>query len=48
VRSFLEVLQASELLRERESGVRDSVFDTLAPIGGWIRRALSAEIGGRR
>ena len=48
VRTFLELLQASALLRERESGVRDSLFDTLAPIGGWIRRALTSEIGGRR
>jgi hypothetical protein len=47
VRSFIELLQSSELLRERESGASDSIFDTLAPIGGWIRRALTAEIGRR-
>ena len=47
VRSFIELLQSSELLRERESGVPDSIFDTLAPIGGWIRRALTTEIGRR-
>jgi len=48
VRGFIDMLQANALLRERESGMPDSIFDTLAPIGGWIRRALNAEIGGRR
>ena len=49
VRAFLDMLQARELLRDREvMGAPDSIFDTLAPIGGWIHRVFTAEIGGRR
>ena len=49
VRAFLDMLQARELLRDREvMGAPDSIFDTLAPIGGWIHRMFTAEIGGRR
>jgi hypothetical protein len=47
VRAFIEMLQSSELLREREVSAPDSLFDSLAPIGGWIVRALTSEIGRR-
>ena len=49
VRAFLDMLQSRELLRDREViAAPDSIFDTLAPIGGWIHRVLTTEIGGRR
>lgn len=42
VRVFLDALEAQGLLEEREfdEPPSDSVFDSLRPIGGWIRRAL--------
>jgi hypothetical protein len=42
VRSFLEMLESRELITEREAPVPDSLFGSLRPIGGWLRRALTA------
>jgi hypothetical protein len=47
VRAFIDMLQSRSLLREREIAEPDSIFDSLAPIGGWIRRALTSETGRR-
>ena len=41
VKQFLEMLDAKGLLAERDLFASDSVFDSLRPLGGWIRRALS-------
>jgi hypothetical protein len=42
VRTFLEMLRASGLIAERDAAVRDSLFGSLRPLGGWIKRALAA------
>ena len=42
VRAFLEMLEARHLLAEREAAVADSLFGSLRPLGGWLRRALAA------
>jgi hypothetical protein len=40
VRMFMQMLAERGLLRERE-GEPDSIFDSLGPIGDWIRRTIS-------
>jgi hypothetical protein len=40
VRLFLDMLGNRGLLRERE-GEPDSIFDTLRPIGDWLRRTIT-------
>jgi hypothetical protein len=47
VRSFVEMLDARGLLVERESVVSDSLFGSLGPLGGWLRRAISSPPQGR-
>jgi len=42
VRSFLEMLEARHLIDERECPAVDSLFGSLRPLGGWLRRALAA------
>jgi hypothetical protein len=42
VRVFIEMLDARGLLIERESLVPDSLFWSLRPLGGWLRRAMSS------
>ncbi len=42
VRVFVEMLEARELIAERDAAVPDSLFDSLRPLGGWLRRALAA------
>lgn len=41
VRSFLEMLESRQLINEREAPVPDSLFGSLRPFGGWLRRALT-------
>jgi hypothetical protein len=41
VRQFIEMLDARGMLAERDSSAPDSLFDSLRPLGGWLRRALS-------
>jgi len=41
VRQFLEMLGAEHLLSEREGVAPDSLFGSLRPLGGWLRRALA-------
>jgi len=43
VRQFIEMLDSRGMLAEQDSGAPDSIFDSLRPLGGWIRRALSAQ-----
>lgn len=42
VRAFLEMLDAKTLLTDREAPADDSLFGSLRPLGGWIRRAIAA------
>ncbi|MEP7297353.1 MAG: hypothetical protein ABI702_14290 [Burkholderiales bacterium] len=42
VRSFVEMLEARGLIAEREAPVPESLFGSLRPLGGWLRRALAA------
>ncbi len=42
VRMFLEMLADRGLLREREAET-DSIFDSLKPIGQWIRRTVQGD-----
>jgi hypothetical protein len=41
VRDFVDMLEASTVLAEREAAPTDSLFGSLRPLGGWLRRALS-------
>jgi hypothetical protein len=41
VRQFLDMLDGRGLLAERDLFASDSVFDSLRPLGGWIRKALN-------
>jgi len=41
VQQFLDTLDSRGVLTERDLFVSDSVFNSLRPIGGWIRRALN-------
>jgi hypothetical protein len=43
VRQFIEMLDARGMLLEHDSGAPDSIFDSLRPLGGWLRRALTAQ-----
>lgn len=43
VRSFLQMLEARGCLSHRDHAQEDSLFDSLRPLGGWLRRALTAE-----
>ena len=47
VRGFIDMLEARSLLIERESLVPESLFWSLRPLGGWLRRAMSSVPHGR-
>ncbi|WOB10411.1 hypothetical protein [Piscinibacter gummiphilus] len=47
VREFLDMLEARDLLIDRELFANDSVFGSLRPLGGWIRKALNASADNR-
>jgi len=42
VRSFLDMLESRRLLAEREVPAAESLFGSLRPLGGWLRRALAS------
>jgi hypothetical protein len=42
VRSFIEMLDSRGLIAEREAAIPDSLFGSLRPLGGWLRRALAS------
>lgn len=42
VRTFIDMLESRDLIAMRELPVVDSLFGSLRPLGGWLRRALSA------
>lgn len=41
VREFIEMLDARGVISQRDSIVTDSLFGSLRPLGGWLRRAMS-------
>ena len=41
IRSFLDMLGARGVIAEREAPAPDSLFGSLRPLGGWLRKALS-------
>jgi hypothetical protein len=43
VRQFLDMLTEKGLLLERE-GEPDSLFDSLRPVGDWVRRTLFGDL----
>ncbi len=45
VRDFIGMLGEHGILLERDCLENDSIFDSLKPLGGWIYRALTTEIG---
>jgi hypothetical protein len=42
VRTFLDMLESRALITERDAPSTDSLFGSLRPFGGWLRRALAA------
>ncbi len=47
VQLFIEMLESQGLLAERDLFAPDSVFDSLRPLGGWLRKALNVQANGR-
>ncbi len=47
VRGFLDMLDRRGLLREREADA-DSFFDSLRPLGNWLRRTVTGSNAPRR
>ena len=47
VRHFVDMLESRGILVERESAITESMFDSLRPLGGWLRRAISIGADGR-
>ena len=47
VRQFVNLLQARGLVEDREVSHPDSLFGSLRPLGGWLKRALAAGSDGR-
>lgn len=47
VRQFIEMLDGRGLLSQREATEADSLFGSLRPFGGWLRRTLAPAHDGR-
>ena len=47
VRGFLDMLEARGVISQRESAANDSLFGSLRPLSGWLRRAISTHTDGR-
>lgn len=43
VRSFLEMLESRHLIDARDRPAADSLFGSLKPLGGWLRRTFAAD-----
>ena len=41
VRQFIEMLDGHGLVSQRDALEADSIFGSLRPLGGWLRRALA-------
>jgi hypothetical protein len=44
VRVFLDMLEARRLVVERDAPEDDSLFGSLRPFGGWLRKALASHV----
>jgi hypothetical protein len=42
VRQFIEMLDGRGFISERDRSAPDSIFGSLRPLGGWLRRALAS------
>ena len=47
VRRFIDMLGARGLIAERHCSAPDSLFGSLLPLGGWLRRTLTTTQQGR-
>lgn len=47
VRQFIEMLDARGLIAQRDVSLPDSLFGSLRPLGGWLKRALASAQGER-
>ena len=47
VRRFIDMLGARGVIAERPCRAPDSMFGSLLPLGGWLRRALTSTQQGR-
>jgi hypothetical protein len=47
VRAFLDMLESRQLIADRETPAPDSLFGSLRPLGGWLRRALASTAANR-
>lgn len=47
VREFIVMLQARGLVEGRDVSAPDSLFGSLRPLGGWLKRALASASDGR-
>jgi hypothetical protein len=47
VRQFLEMLEADGLVVARDAADPDSLFGSLRPLGGWLKRTLARPQDGR-
>ena len=45
VREFIDMLDARGMISQRDSIVPDSLFGSLRPLGGWLKRAISNTSG---
>ena len=41
VRQFIEMLDARGMIAQRDASLPDSLFGSLRPLGGWLKRALA-------
>lgn len=41
VRRFIEMLDARGMVAQRDASLPDSLFGSLGPLGGWLKRALA-------
>ncbi len=42
VRQFIDMLGARGIVLERDASLPDSLFGSLRPLGGWLKRALAS------
>jgi len=42
VRVFLDMLDSRGLITDRDASAPDSLFGSLRPLGGWLKRALAS------
>jgi len=42
VRQFVDMLGARGIVIERDASLPDSLFGSLRPLGGWLKRALAS------